>query len=106
MTISASRRARCAPPYPRSICCSTRNASRRYRRRTAGKCTRGRHQASIFKLATSSESIMSSLQEQLLKAGLVDEKKLKQAAKEKQKRSNQSRKSAGKSAAKRNPAPQ
>jgi len=49
---------------------------------------------------------MSSLQEQLLKAGLVDEKKLKQAAKEKQKRSNQSRKSAGKSAAKRNPAPQ
>jgi len=46
---------------------------------------------------------MSSLQEQLLKAGLVDEQKLKQAAKEKQKRSNQSRKSAGKSAAKKHP---
>lgn len=40
---------------------------------------------------------MSSLQEQLLKAGLVDESKLKQAAKEKQKNSKQSRKSAGKS---------
>ena len=48
---------------------------------------------------------MSSLQEQLLKAGLVDEQKLKQAAKEKQKRSNQSRRSAGKSAAKKKPAP-
>jgi hypothetical protein len=48
---------------------------------------------------------MSSLQEQLLKAGLVDEQKLKQAAKEKQKRSNQSRKSEGKSAAKKKPAP-
>jgi uncharacterized protein len=47
---------------------------------------------------------MSSLQEQLLKAGLVDEQKLKQAAKEKQKRSKQSRKSAGKSAAKKIPA--
>jgi hypothetical protein len=48
---------------------------------------------------------MSSLQEQLLKAGLVDEQKLKQAAKEKQKRGNQSRKTAGKSAAKKNPIP-
>jgi len=48
---------------------------------------------------------MSSLQEQLLKAGLVDEQKLKQAAKEKQKHSNQARKKAGKSAAKRAPAP-
>jgi hypothetical protein len=42
---------------------------------------------------------MSSLQEQLLKAGLVDKNKLQQANKEKQKRSNQARKSAGKSAA-------
>ena len=42
---------------------------------------------------------MSSLQEQLLKAGLVDKSKLQQANKEKQKRSNQARKSAGKSAA-------
>ena len=42
---------------------------------------------------------MSSLQEQLLKAGLVDKTKLQQANKEKQKRSNQARKSAGKSAA-------
>ena len=42
---------------------------------------------------------MSSLQEQLLKAGLVDKNKLNQAKKEKQKRSNQARKSAGKSAA-------
>ncbi|MCP4331562.1 MAG: DUF2058 domain-containing protein [Gammaproteobacteria bacterium] len=41
---------------------------------------------------------MSSLQEQLLKAGLVDKNKLKMAEKEKQKRSNQSRKAAGKSA--------
>ena len=41
---------------------------------------------------------MSSLQEQLLKAGLVDKNRLKQAEKEKQKRSNQSRKAAGKSA--------
>ncbi len=40
---------------------------------------------------------MSSLQEQLLKAGLVDENKLKQATKEKQKNSKQSRKKAGKS---------
>jgi hypothetical protein len=48
---------------------------------------------------------MSSLQEQLLKAGLVDEQKLKQVAKEKQKRSNQSRRSEGKSAAKKKPAP-
>jgi uncharacterized protein YaiL (DUF2058 family) len=43
---------------------------------------------------------MSSLQEQLLKAGLVDRNKLKMADKEKQKRANQSRKSGGKSAAK------
>ena len=42
---------------------------------------------------------MSSLQEQLLKAGLVDKNKLKMAEKEKQKRTNQSRKTAGKSAA-------
>jgi uncharacterized protein len=42
---------------------------------------------------------MSSLQEQLLKAGLVDKNKLQQANKEKQKRGNQARKSAGKSAA-------
>ena len=42
---------------------------------------------------------MSSLQEQLLKAGLVDENKLKQAAKEKQKHSKHTRKTAGKSAA-------
>jgi len=42
---------------------------------------------------------MSSLQEQLLKAGLVDKNKLQKAEKEKQKRSNQSRKAAGKSAA-------
>ncbi len=41
---------------------------------------------------------MSSLQEQLLKAGLVDKNKLKTAEKEKQKQANQSRKSAGKSA--------
>ncbi|MCP4769262.1 MAG: DUF2058 domain-containing protein [Gammaproteobacteria bacterium] len=41
---------------------------------------------------------MSSLQEQLLKAGLVDKNKLNMAEKEKQKRSNQSRKAAGKSA--------
>jgi uncharacterized protein YaiL (DUF2058 family) len=40
---------------------------------------------------------MSSLQEQLLKTGLVDKSKLKQAEKEKQKRANQMRKSAGKS---------
>ncbi len=40
---------------------------------------------------------MSSLQEQLLKAGLVDEKKAKQAEREKQKRSKQARKSSGKS---------
>ena len=43
---------------------------------------------------------MSSLQEQLLKAGLVDKNRVNQADKEKQKRSNQARKSAGKSAAK------
>jgi len=42
----------------------------------------------------------------LLKAGLVNEQKLKQAARDKQKHSNQSRKSGGKSAAKKNPAPQ
>jgi hypothetical protein len=42
---------------------------------------------------------MSSLQEQLLKAGLVDKTKVQQANKEKQKRGNQARKSAGKSAA-------
>ena len=42
---------------------------------------------------------MSSLQEQLLKAGLVDENKIKQAAREKQKRGKQTRKTAGKSAA-------
>ena len=41
---------------------------------------------------------MSSLQEQLLKAGLIDENRAKQASKEKQKRANQTRKSAGKSA--------
>jgi len=41
---------------------------------------------------------MSSLQEQLLKAGLVDKNKLKKAEKEKQKRANQSRRSDGKSA--------
>ncbi len=43
---------------------------------------------------------MSSLQEQLLKAGLVDESRAKQANKEKQKRANHARKSVGKSAAK------
>jgi uncharacterized protein YaiL (DUF2058 family) len=43
---------------------------------------------------------MSSLQEQLLKAGLVDKNKLKKAEKEKQKRANLSRKSDGKSATK------
>ena len=43
---------------------------------------------------------MSSLQEQLLKAGLVDESRAKQASKEKQKRANLSRKSAGKAATK------
>ena len=43
---------------------------------------------------------MSSLQEQLLKAGLVDESKLKQAEKEKNKRASQSRKKSGKKAAK------
>ena len=42
---------------------------------------------------------MSSLQEQLLKAGLVDKNKLQQAEKEKRKRSNQARKTGGKSAA-------
>jgi uncharacterized protein YaiL (DUF2058 family) len=42
---------------------------------------------------------MSSLQEQLLKAGLVDKNRVNQADKEKQKRTNQARKSAGKSAA-------
>ena len=42
---------------------------------------------------------MSSLQEQLLKAGLVDESRAKQANKEKQKRANQARRSGGKSAA-------
>lgn len=42
---------------------------------------------------------MSSLQEQLLKAGLVDKNRVNQADKEKQKRNNQARKSAGKSAA-------
>lgn len=47
---------------------------------------------------------MSSLQEQLLKAGLVDKSKLKAAEKEKQKRANRSRKAAGKSAAKKKPA--
>ena len=46
---------------------------------------------------------MSSLQEQLLKAGLVDKNKLKQANKEKQKRANQKRKTAGKSVAKTDP---
>jgi uncharacterized protein YaiL (DUF2058 family) len=39
---------------------------------------------------------MSSLQEQLLKAGLVDESRLKQADKERRKRDNRSRKSDGK----------
>ena len=43
---------------------------------------------------------MSSLQEQLLKAGLVDKNRANQADKEKQKRTNQARKTAGKSAAK------
>jgi hypothetical protein len=43
---------------------------------------------------------MSSLQEQLLKAGLVDKNRANQADKEKQKRANQTRRSAGKSAAK------
>ena len=43
---------------------------------------------------------MSSLQEQLLKAGLVDKNRVNKADKEKQKRTNQARKSAGKSAAK------
>ena len=43
---------------------------------------------------------MSSLQEQLLKAGLVDKNKLQAAEKEKQKRAKQSRNKAGKSAAK------
>ena len=43
---------------------------------------------------------MSSLQEQLLKAGLVDKNCANQADKEKQKRANQTRRSAGKSAAK------
>ena len=43
---------------------------------------------------------MSSLQEQLLKAGLVDESRAKQAIKEKQKRANHARKSVGKSAPK------
>jgi uncharacterized protein YaiL (DUF2058 family) len=43
---------------------------------------------------------MSSLQEQLLKAGLVDEDRLKQADKERRKRDSQSRKSAGKKAPK------
>ena len=42
---------------------------------------------------------MSSLQEQLLKAGLVDKNRAKQADKEKQKTANQARRSAGKSAA-------
>lgn len=41
---------------------------------------------------------MSSLQEQLLKAGLVDTKKVKQADREKQKRAKQARQSPGKSA--------
>ncbi|MEM7563884.1 MAG: DUF2058 domain-containing protein [Pseudomonadota bacterium] len=41
---------------------------------------------------------MSSLQEQLLKTGLVDESRLKKANKEKQKKANQSRRAAGKSA--------
>jgi uncharacterized protein YaiL (DUF2058 family) len=43
---------------------------------------------------------MSSLQEQLLKAGLVDESRAKQATKEKQKRANHARKSVGRSAPK------
>jgi uncharacterized protein YaiL (DUF2058 family) len=42
---------------------------------------------------------MSSLQEQLLKAGLVDESRAKQATREKQKRANQARRTGGKSAA-------
>ena len=42
---------------------------------------------------------MSSLQEQLLKTGLVDESRAKQATREKQKRANQARRSGGKSAA-------
>jgi uncharacterized protein YaiL (DUF2058 family) len=42
---------------------------------------------------------MSSLQEQLLKAGLVDKNRAKQADKEKQKNANQARRSGGKSAA-------
>jgi uncharacterized protein YaiL (DUF2058 family) len=43
---------------------------------------------------------MSSLQEQLLKAGLVDEDRLKQADSERRKRNSQSRKSTGKKAPK------
>ena len=41
---------------------------------------------------------MSSLQEQLLKSGLVDESRLKKANQEKQKKASQSRRAAGKSA--------
>lgn len=47
---------------------------------------------------------MSSLQEQLLKAGLVDENKLKQANREKHKSSNQARRSKGKAARNKPPA--
>ncbi len=47
---------------------------------------------------------MSSLQEQLLKAGLVDEKKLAKAEQEKNKRANAARKQRGKKAAKSKPA--
>jgi uncharacterized protein YaiL (DUF2058 family) len=48
--------------------------------------------------------IMSSLQEQLLKAGLVDEKKLARAEQEKKKRASSARKKHGKKAAKPDPA--
>ncbi len=47
---------------------------------------------------------MSSLQEQLLKAGLVDEKKLAKAEQEKNKRANAARKKHGKKAAQSKPA--
>ena len=47
---------------------------------------------------------MSSLQDQLLKAGLVDESKLKQAAREKNRNSKQARKSKGKASRNQDPA--
>ena len=48
--------------------------------------------------------IMSSLQEQLLKAGLVDEKKLARAEQEKNRRASTARKKRGKKAAQKDPA--